>query len=151
MKTKPLTFLLSLTFLFLFSGSVYGDTYNETFKGLKLAAEQGDAVSQNNLGWMYDKGNGVMQNYQTAFKWYKRSSEQGWPVAQFNLGWLYSKGHGVDKDLVRAYMWWHNSGTLGYDHARKHKRLLEKELKPVALAKAKYLARECGIKKYKEC
>ena len=24
MKTKPLTFLLSLTFLFLFSGSVYG-------------------------------------------------------------------------------------------------------------------------------
>ena len=24
-KTKPLTFLLSLTFLFLFSGSVYGD------------------------------------------------------------------------------------------------------------------------------
>ena len=25
MKTKPLIFLLSLTFLFLFSGSVYGD------------------------------------------------------------------------------------------------------------------------------
>ena len=25
MKTKPLTFLLALTFLFLFSGSVYGD------------------------------------------------------------------------------------------------------------------------------
>ncbi len=42
MKTKPLTFLLALTFLFLFSGSVYGDDYNEAFKEWKLAAEQGD-------------------------------------------------------------------------------------------------------------
>ena len=29
MKTKPLTFLLSLTFLFLFSGSVYGDDFQD--------------------------------------------------------------------------------------------------------------------------
>jgi len=27
MKTKPLTFLLALTFLFLFSGSVFGDDF----------------------------------------------------------------------------------------------------------------------------
>ena len=30
MKTKPLTFLLALTFLFLFSGSVYGDNFQES-------------------------------------------------------------------------------------------------------------------------
>ena len=30
MKTKQLTFLLSLTFLFLFSGSVYGGVIDET-------------------------------------------------------------------------------------------------------------------------
>ena len=29
MKTKPLTFLLALTFLFLFSGSVYGDDFQD--------------------------------------------------------------------------------------------------------------------------
>ena len=29
---KPLTFLLSLTFLFLFSGSVYGGVIGETFE-----------------------------------------------------------------------------------------------------------------------
>jgi hypothetical protein len=29
MKTKPLTFLLSLTFLFLFSGSVYGGVFDK--------------------------------------------------------------------------------------------------------------------------
>ena len=30
MKTKPLTFLLALTFLFLFSGSVYGDDFQDS-------------------------------------------------------------------------------------------------------------------------
>ena len=64
MKTKPLTFLLSLTFLFLFSGSVYGDDfqdatdayerkdYETAYKLILPLAEQGDAKAQNNLGWM---------------------------------------------------------------------------------------------------
>ena len=33
MKTKPLTFLLSLTFLFLFNGSVYDDDFQDGFEG----------------------------------------------------------------------------------------------------------------------
>ena len=55
MKTK-ITFLLSLTVLFLFSGSVYGEDYNKTFKGSKLAAEQGDVKAQYNLGLKYTNG-----------------------------------------------------------------------------------------------
>ena len=51
MKTKPFTFLLSLTFLFLFSSSVYGDDYNEVFKELKIAAEQWDVEAQYKLRW----------------------------------------------------------------------------------------------------
>ena len=55
MKTKPLTFLLALTFLFLFSGSVYGGDlqdgidayerkdYKEAIKYFRLSAEQGNA------------------------------------------------------------------------------------------------------------
>jgi len=35
MKTKPLTFLLSLTFLFLFSGSVFADDFQDGFVGKK--------------------------------------------------------------------------------------------------------------------
>jgi len=56
MKTKPLTFLLALTFLFLFSGSsvVFADDfkegldahdrkdYKEAVRLFRLAAEQGD-------------------------------------------------------------------------------------------------------------
>ena len=58
MKPK-LTFLLSLTFLFLFSGSVYSDDYNKIFNGWKLAAEQGDVKEQYNLGLTYANGEGV--------------------------------------------------------------------------------------------
>ena len=41
MKTKPLTFLLELTFLFLFSGSVYGqeEVKKEYFDNGKLRSE----------------------------------------------------------------------------------------------------------------
>ena len=45
MKSK-LTFLLALTFMFLFSGSVYGDDYQEAIKWYRLAAEQGNADAQ---------------------------------------------------------------------------------------------------------
>ena len=78
MKTKPFTFLLALTFLFLFSGSVFGDDFQD---GLDAAqrqdyktahrlwlplAEQGDAIAQYNLGLMYDQGKGVAQDYKEA-------------------------------------------------------------------------------------
>ena len=62
MKTKPLTFLLALTFLFLFSGSsvVFADDLQEGRDAylriyLKLA-EDGDANAQSILGLIYEKG-----------------------------------------------------------------------------------------------
>ena len=75
MKTKPLTFLLSLTFLFLFSGSIFADDfqdatdayerkdYETAYKLILPLAEQGYAEAQYNLGIMYSKGQGVQQNF----------------------------------------------------------------------------------------
>ena len=76
MKTKPITFLLAFTFLFLFSGSsvVFGDDYQDAWDAYKRKdyqtayklwlplAEQGDADAQNNLGVMYNEGQGVPQD-----------------------------------------------------------------------------------------
>ena len=68
MKTKPITFLLALTFLFLISGSsiVFGDDYQdgvdtyerndykEALRLFRLLAEQGDAEAQSNYyPWCY--------------------------------------------------------------------------------------------------
>ena len=43
-----------------------------------LAAEQGDADAQNNLGFMYNNGRGVPQDDKTAVKWYTLAAEQGY-------------------------------------------------------------------------
>ena len=115
---KKLTFLLSLTFLFLFSGSVYGDDFQDGLDAVdrgdyKTAhrlwlplAEQGHASAQFNLGLMYEDGQGVPQDYKEALKWYRLSAEQGIADAQFNLGVMYEDGLGVpqdDKEAVRLY------------------------------------------------
>ena len=39
----------------------------------KPLAEQGNVDAQFNLGWMYDTGQGVLQNYKTAVKWWRLS------------------------------------------------------------------------------
>ena len=106
-ETKPLTFLLALTFLFLFSGSVFADDFQDAVdaykrKDYKTAyklflplAEQGNAFAQALLGAMYFKGDGVPQDYKESFKWYRLAAEKrlaGLGVF-FDKGWEAFKGN----------------------------------------------------------
>ncbi len=68
----------------------------------KLAADQGDAAAQTNLGLMYDHGQGVTQNYQEAVRLYKLAVDQGYALAQSNLGGMYYKGTGVTQNKQEA-------------------------------------------------
>ena len=120
MKTKPLTFLLALTFMFLFSGSsvVFGDDlrdgllaygtkdYKKAYKLILPLAEQGNVMAQTTLGVMYQEGQGVPQDYKEAFKWFRLSAEQGDAIAQCNLGGMYNEGKGVPQDYKEAVKWW---------------------------------------------
>ena len=49
----------------------------EAVKWYPLAAEQGDARAQHNLGFMYDNGDGVPVNYVQAYKWFSLSAALG--------------------------------------------------------------------------
>lgn len=40
-------------------------------------AKQGDAEAQNELGFAYETGDGVNQDYAEALKWYQTAAEQG--------------------------------------------------------------------------
>ena len=51
--------------------------YKEAVKWYRLAAEQGYADAQYNLGLMYSNGEGVPQDYKEAVKWYRLAAEQG--------------------------------------------------------------------------
>ena len=44
--------------------------YAEALKWFRLAAAQGDALAQHNLGLMYAKGYGVPQDHIEAHKWF---------------------------------------------------------------------------------
>jgi TPR repeat protein len=71
----------------------------------RLAANQGDANAQHNLGNAYESGHGVPQNHAEAVAWFRKAAGQGHPMAQANLGVMYEHGSGVTQDLILAYMW----------------------------------------------
>ena len=48
-----------------------------TVKWYTLAAEQGNAFAQYNLGQMHRDGVGVSKNYETAAQWFRLAAEQG--------------------------------------------------------------------------
>jgi uncharacterized protein len=122
MKT-PLTFLLSLTFLFLFSGCVYGDDLQdatdaykrkdyETAYKLFLPLAELD-IAQSFLGVMYEKGQGVPQDYKEAVKWYLLSAEQGNILGQVSLGSMFKTGRGVTQNYKEAVKWYRLSAEKG--------------------------------------
>ena len=68
-------------------------------------AEQGVPSAQAYLGFMFETGRGVPQNYTEAAMWYRRAAEQGDSLAQYSLGLLYDRGQGVPRDIVEANKW----------------------------------------------
>ena len=81
-------------------------------------AEQGNVTAQYYLGFMYDNGLGVIQDYKEAAKWYKLSAEQGTAEAQYNLGVMYSNGEGVIQDYEEAVKWYKLSAEQGVAEAQ---------------------------------
>lgn len=79
--------------------------YAEAVRWYRLAADQGDASAQTNVGIMYANGSSVAQDYAEAARWYLLAADQNYALAQNNLGGLYSSGLGVEKNLVESYKW----------------------------------------------
>jgi len=72
---------------------------------LFAAAEHGDPRAQTMIGFMYENGRGLPQDYMLAVAWYQRAAEQGYPRAQYLLGMMYNYGQGVAEDYVVAHKW----------------------------------------------
>ena len=90
---------------------------------------------------MYDKGQGVPQDYKEAVKWYRLSAEQGKAKAQYNLGLMYVKGEGVPQDYVSAHMWWNLAGANGNKDAVTNRNIIEKRMSKQQIEKAQEMAR----------
>lgn len=66
-----------------------------SFEETRILADQRNAEAQFSLGYMYDFGEGVSQNYDKAFEWYSKAANQGHIEAQFYLGLIYDNGKGI--------------------------------------------------------
>ena len=95
----------------------YGPSPNEMVE-IVLAAEQGFARAQYNLGICYHDGKGVPRDEVEAVKWYRKAAEQGFAAAQFNLGICHFNGEGVAKDSVQAVSWYRKAAEQGVAEAQ---------------------------------
>jgi hypothetical protein len=133
MKTQPLTFLFVFTVLVIFSGfsAVFADDFQNgldayrekdfetAYKLVAPLAEQGNAKSQLYMGIMYERGEGIPQDYKEAVKWFRLSAEQGNALGRHllgktyqKLGMAYRKGEGVLQSHKEAFKWLLKSAEL---------------------------------------
>jgi TPR repeat protein len=108
----------------------------EAAKWYRLAADQGDAEAQCNLGILYHEGQGVAQNNILAVKWLLLTANQRNADTQRILGTLHEQGHGVARSYVRALMWYKLAAMSGDEEAPEHIDSIKNLMTPTQRAEA---------------
>ena len=114
-------------------------------------AEHGVAAAQYNLGVIYHKGEGVLQNYAEALKWYRLAAEQGHADAQNGLGLMYEYGRGVLQDNIRTHMWYNIAAANGNKKSGEWRDERAGLMTSADISKAQSMARECMNSNDKNC
>ena len=110
----------------------------------KPLADQGNALAQGNLGFMYFKGPGVPKDDAQAVKWCRLAVDQGDARAQTGPGFMYADGADVPREYVLAYMWL-NLGAAGGGNVWGEKNrdtVLAPRMTPADISEAQWLSRE---------
>lgn len=68
-------------------------------------ADQGNAVAQEYIGYLYQNGFGAQQDYAEAMRWHRMAADQRNIRGQNNVGYLYQSGVGVKQDYTEAMRW----------------------------------------------
>lgn len=88
---------------------------------LRRRAENGDAIAQNNLGYLYASGQSINRDYVATEKWCSAAAAQGSASGLYNLGALYERRMGVGQDYTRAAANYRTAAERG--HAPSQARL----------------------------
>jgi hypothetical protein len=98
--------------------------YAEFVRLYSLAAAQGHATAQSNLGLMFYNGECVAQDHAEAVRLYSLAAAQGYASAQYNLGFMFEKGRGVAQDRAQAIRWYRLAAAQGQANATAALKLL---------------------------
>jgi len=80
---------------------------------LRLAAANGDASAEFEVGARLAEGKGTAQDFKEAAKWYRRAADQGLAPAQYRLGTFYERGLGMTADRAQAEAWYKRAANKG--------------------------------------
>ncbi len=110
---KKFKYILLIFCAFNFS-NLYSDDFHTT---LKKKADQGDAISQNDLGHMYLDGfpdYNIEQDTDKAIYYLSKAAAQNQVNAMTTVGWVYFEGtHGAPVDYEEAVGWNKKASDLG--------------------------------------
>ena len=114
-------------------------------------AEAGYGNAQYNLGYMYELGQGVLQDDAEAVRLYRLAAEQGDASAQINLGYMYAYGKGVLQDNVTAHMWYNICAANGNELGGTFRDSIAEGMTQQAIEQAQQMARDCMSSGYQNC
>lgn len=83
----------------------------------KLAAE-GDGQAMNNLGVLYDQGQGVEPDVGRALHWFARAAEAGNASGMSNYGRMLEQGRGMEANPAEAARWFDLAARQGQAEAQ---------------------------------
>jgi TPR repeat protein len=84
----------------------------------RLAAEQGYAEAQCELGKEYLRGVDIKMNLGEGIRWLRKAADQDYDEAQCLLGECYDNGQGVPKDHQEAIKWYAKAAEQGFAKAQ---------------------------------
>ena len=87
--------------------------YLDALRHLSVAADAGNSSAQNQLGFMFVTGTGVVKDYHRAFDYFSKSAAAGNAAAIGNLGSAYSNGMGVKEDDAQGLALYEKSIEAG--------------------------------------
>ena len=77
-----------------------------------------EAAAQNNLGFLYEHGKGIPQDYDMARQLFEKAAEQGHADAPLSLGYMYYYGDGVPQNYGMARKWYEKAAAQGHAAAQ---------------------------------
>ena len=92
----------------------------EYLKRCQAAADDGNVVAQNTLGFLYLNGQGIEQNDEEAVTWFRRAAHDGYAAAQYNLAVMYKLGQGVEQSHPESIKWMQASANQSYVEAQSN-------------------------------
>jgi TPR repeat protein len=91
----------------------YKKQYDKALAWYILAAMENNSAVYNNIGILYDDGDGVPENYLCALKWYLKAAEgNDIGTVPNNIGVLFEDGCGVPLDKYKALEWYCQGGII---------------------------------------